>query len=105
MSDRATRAALRQRHREAGLCVHCSTPAVPGKVMCEKHLEAARAATKRAQDRKAHPCAKCGARCVKTNLCRRCSTSISWRKRDALRVGRTGALPINVDDALGELTD
>jgi len=28
----------KQRHRELGLCVDCSRPAVPGKALCEVHI-------------------------------------------------------------------
>lgn len=28
------------RRKQAGICVHCANPAVPGKTMCEEHLRA-----------------------------------------------------------------
>lgn len=83
-------------NRKAGLCAHCSRPAVPGRQMCEHHLAWHRAYQRKRRERLAGSglCQMCGAAPIAdgTIMCRECRARSTARLKARYSAARDAGL-------------
>lgn len=89
----------RQRHRDTGLCLDCTSKAISGRRFCDLHLFKARAKAKQEYDwRIANSvCVSCGVPKGEKHIgtkCAACATKAAAKERKRRRMRRASAYPL-----------